>query len=340
MGATMKDIARITGLSIATVSKCINGHVIKEENRALIEKTIEELGYVRDESARSMKTGRSGFIAIVVPTLEIPMVNVFVRECRALLTEKDLTPIICVCENDEKREQYIISKLEANQVDGMIIMPVSRDTTKAYDYLKNHNLPFVFFDQFIPTYPSDCVALCVDAAIDELMHELKELGHEHIGVMLGSNPLSSFDRRASLINTYAKKHGLSCPDEYMIYGCSGFDSVRKIMNLSPAPTAIICLSEDATIGAFIGLYGSGYRIPHDISLVGVRNDSYIDNIVSMEIALLDQPTKRCAEACVSTLYEKLMLKYDKQSVSGASKRVDINVKFRRGKTIGQANKIN
>ena len=52
MGATIKDIAKVTGLSIATVSKCINGQVIKDENRALIEKAIEDLGYVRDESPR------------------------------------------------------------------------------------------------------------------------------------------------------------------------------------------------------------------------------------------------------------------------------------------------
>lgn len=337
MGATIKDIARVTGLSIATVSKCINGQVIKDENRALIEKAIEDLGYVRDESARSMKTGRSGFIAIVVPTLEISMVSAFVHECQTLLINKELTPIVCVSENDEKREQLIISKLEAYQIDGMIIMPISRDTTKAYDYLKNHNRPFVFFDQFIPTYPSDCVALGGDTAIEELMLELKGLGHKNIGVVLGLKKLNAFDRRSAIISKYAEKHGLNCPDECMISGgLSGLDSVKKLMSHKHAPTAIICLSENATISTYFGLQKLGLSVPDDVSLIGTRNGNEIDYTLPMELALLDHPIHICAESCVDTLYEKLMLKYDKKSVGGVSRRVDINVEFCRGNTIGKA----
>lgn len=339
MAATMKDISRITGLSIATVSKCINGQNIKEENRILIEKAIEELGYVRDESARSMKTGRSGIIAIIVPTLEISMICVFVRECQSLIMEKGLIPIICVSENSEKREQELVSKLKANQVDGMIIMPVSRDSTRAYDYLKDHNLPFIFFDQFIPTYPSNCVALRGDSAIEKLILELKQLGHENIGVMLGSNHLAAFDRRAALITKYAEKHGINCPAENMLSGgTSGFECVKKLMGHTPSPTAVICLSEDITVSTYVGLSRLGYSVPQDISLIGVRNSSESDSILSIDLTLLDQPTHQCAAACVNTLYEKLMLKYDKQSVGGASKRIDINVEFHHGTTIGQAKK--
>lgn len=338
MAATMKDISRITGLSIATVSKCINGQNIKEENRKLIEDAIEQLGYVRDESARSMKTGRSGIIAIVVPTLEISMICVFVRQCQSLLIEKGFVPIICVSENNEKREQELVSKLKANQVDGMIIMPISRDTTRAYDYLKDHNLPFIFFDQFIPTYPSNCVALRGDSAIDELMKELKSLGHENIGVVLGLKPLAAIDRRASLITKYASQHGIDCPCENMMSGTSGFESIKQLMSRKPAPTAIICLSEDAAVSAYFGLSRLGYSIPEDISLIGVRNSDEIDNMLPIDMSLLNQPTQSCAEACVDTLYDKLMLKYDKKSVGGASKRVDINVEFHYGKTISKAKK--
>ncbi len=339
MAATMKDISRITGLSIATVSKCINGQNIKEENRILIEKAIEELGYVRDESARSMKTGRSGIIAIIVPTLEISMICVFVRECQSLLMEKGLIPIICVSENSEKREQELVSKLKANQIDGMIIMPVSRDSTRAYDYLKDHNLPFIFFDQFIPTYPSNCVALRGDSAIEALMLELKKLGHENIGVMLGINPLAAFDRRAALITKYAQKHGINCPAENMISGGnSRFESVKQLIERATPPTAVICLSEDITVSTYLGLHHLGLSVPQDVSLIGVRNSDETDNLLSIDLTLLDQPVCRCAAACVDTLYEKLMLKYDKQSVGGASKRVDVNVEFRFGTTIGKAKK--
>ncbi len=337
MGATMKDIARITGLSIATVSKCINGQTIKEENRILIEKTIEELGYIRDESARSMKTGRSGFIAMIVPTLEISMICEFVRECQSLLIEKGYTPIICISENDEKREQAIISKLDANQVDGMIIVPISRGTTRAYDFLKNHNLPFVFFDQFIPTYPSNCVALCGDNAVEELMLELKTLGHINIGVVLGLKKLNSFDRRSSIISEYAKKYGLSCPEERIISGgISGLDSVKKLMSCNPAPTAIICLSENATVSTYFALQHLGFSVPDDVSLIGTRNGDEINHTLPVDLALLDQPTHRCAKACADTLHDMLKLKYDKQPVCGTSRRVDVNVEFCRGGTVGKA----
>ncbi len=337
MGATIKDIARVTGLSIATVSKCINGQVVKAENRLLIEKTIEELGYVRDESARSMKTGRSGFIAIVVPTLEIPMIGVFVRECQSLLIKKGLTPVICVSENDENREQYIISKLEAYQIDGMIVMPVSRGTTRAYDYLKNNNRPFVFFDQFIPAYPSNCVALCGDDAIEELMIELKKLGHKNIGVVLGTKSLHSFDRRSAMISKYAEKHGIGFSSQYMISGdSSGLDCVKQLMSLEPSPTAVICLSENAAVSTYFAFSSLGFSVPDDISLIGTRNGDEIDRTLPIDLTLLDQPIHCCAEACVETFYEMLMLKYDKKPVGSNSRRVDINMTLHRGKTIGKA----
>lgn len=338
MAATMKDISRVTGLSIATVSKCINGQVIKEENRLLIEKAIEDLGYVRDESARSMKTGRSGIVALIVPTLDVSLICTFVCVCQSLLMSKGLTPVICISENSEKREQELVSTLKANQVDGMIIIPVSRDSTRAYDYLKDQNLPFVFFDQFIPSYPSDCVCLCGDEAFENLMISLDELGHKNIGIFLGMNPLSAFDRRAALIAKYAQQHGISCCEENMISGESGYECIKTLMNKPSSPTALICLSEDTTISAIMSLYRMGLKIPNDVSLIGVRNNKTIDNTLSIDLTLLDQPVQRCASSCVDILYEKLLLKYDKLPVGGVSRRIDVNVEFCRGSTISDAKK--
>ncbi len=342
MSATMKDIARITGLSIATVSKCINGQVIKEENRILIEKAIDELGYIRDESARSMKTGRSDIIAIIVPSLEISMINVFVRECQSLLIEKGLIPVICSSEYSEKREQELISKLKANQVDGMIIMPISKASTKAYDYLKSHNLPFVFFDQFIPEYPSNCVAVCNDSIVDEVMAELKNLEHDNIGIVLGFQALTSFDRRGATVAKYAEKHGISCPDDYIVT-CEHNDrsvirSVEHLVNLDPAPTAIICLTESATTSTYLALQHLGYSVPDDISLIGVKNSDTLDYISPVSLSLFNQPILKCAHECVRILSDKLVLKYDKQSVGGKSSRVDVPLEFQRGETIGKAKK--
>ncbi len=335
MAATMKDISRMTGLSIATVSKCINGQNVRRENRKLIEDAIEQLGYVRDESARSMKTGRSGIIAIIVPNLEISMICVFVRECQSLLMKKGFVPVVCASENSEEREQELVSRLKASQIDGMIIMPVSRNTTRAYDYLKEQNLPFVFFDQFIPTYPSNCVALRGEKALEELMLEFKEQGHRHIGVMSGALRLAAFERRGARIAEVAERYGIKCLE--LCCG-DGAESVNKLMKHENPPTAVICLSEDVTVSAYVELHRMGYSVPADISLVGVRNCPERKGVLPVDLTLFDQPIGRCAEACVDTLHEKLMLKYDKLSVGGASKRVDVAVKLHRGSTVGSAAK--
>lgn len=333
MAATMKDISRITGLSIATVSKCINGQNVRRENRRLIENAIEQLGYVRDESARSMKTGRSGIIAIIVPNLEVSMICVFVRECQGLLMKKGLVPVICVSENSEKREQELISRLKASQIDGMIIMPVSRSTTRAYDYLKEQNLPFVFFDQFIPTYPSNCVALRGEKALEDIMLELKRLGHKRIGIISGASPISAIERRAMRTAERAEKHGIGCVER-----CCGdsAESLKQLMKGENPPTAVICMSEDITVSTYIGLHRMGYSIPGDVSLVGVKNYPGRENILAVDMTIFEQPIGQCAEACVDILYEKLMLKYDKLSVGGASKRVDVTVKLYMGATVADA----
>ena len=126
----MKDIARLTGLGLATISSYFNGGNVREKNRVKIEKAIEELHYEVNEVARGLKTNATKTIGVVIPELN----NIFCAEIitgmEDILRSHGYATIVCDCRTDKKLEQEAVEFLIRRRVDGIINMPV--DETGAH----------------------------------------------------------------------------------------------------------------------------------------------------------------------------------------------------------------
>ena len=123
MATTIKDIAKKTGLGLATISSYLNGGNVREKNRILIEEAIEELHFEVNEIARGLKTNRTRLIGIIIPELNNPFFAEVVAEMEDILRNNGYATMLCDCRTDEKREKEAIEFLKKRRVDGIISMP-------------------------------------------------------------------------------------------------------------------------------------------------------------------------------------------------------------------------
>lgn len=186
MAATIKDIAQRTGLGLATISKYLNGGHVKPANQAAIEEAIRALDYKVNETARNLKTRRTGYVGLVLPALNNRFMMEIVNEMQYELRRCGLGSALC-CIPSGNMEERLQGEMEAvdfllqKGVDGVINMPLNEDGTHLTRLL-NQRIPVTLIDKQIPELASQVSAVIVDnvAAARQATDELINAGHRHI----------------------------------------------------------------------------------------------------------------------------------------------------------------
>ncbi len=191
MAATMKDIARRTGLGLATISSYFNGGNVREKNRIKIEEAIEELHYEVNEVARGLKTNATKTIGVVIPELNNTFCAEIITGMEDVLRSHGYATIVCDCRTDKKLEREAIDFLIRRRVDGIINMPVDEEGNHLKKFQKTGK-PIVLIDRKIQGISCDSVLVDNKKAAEDAVRQFIERGHRNIG--------SSVDRRGFLLH--------------------------------------------------------------------------------------------------------------------------------------------
>lgn len=333
---TIRDIAKETGLSIATVSKCLNGQQVKPENKAAIDEAVERLHYLPNASARSMRTQSTKIIALIVPTMKIIMIPEITMVCSEILIENGYYPIVCVTNGDPEIEKNYLLKCASHNVDGIISMPTCTDID-IYKKLDANGIPYVFFEQYVPGMDANTVRFSGIDAAEEMVTAVHAAGHEHGAVIFGHRHAQAFQSRFSILKSVVEKHGYILPPEYVIFTetniISGNHAMKQLLALPEPPTVVFCLGEELTIGAYSALRQTDLIIPDDIALIGLKNTTNIDFTEPLSITCLMQPNEQLGKACVTRLLELLKMKENGTDSTKEHVHITIPVKFVPGDTL-------
>ena len=293
MAATMKDLARETGLGLATLSKYFNGGTVREKNRVLIEAAVRKLHYVPNEVARSLKTQHSRAIGVVIPELSNTFITSIISSMEDVLRKHDYAVIVCDCRSDIRREKEAVEFLMHRRVDGLINM--ATDTTGTH--LKSAlaaGIPVLLVDRLIESLRSKVSAVIIDNAhaAGQAVRKLTDLGHRRIGLVLGSPGLYTTDCRLNGYLGALKEAGIEPDDEYIRYGDytmdGGYQAVQDLLALKRRPTALFVTNFEMTLGAMLALQRSGIRIPEDLSVIGFDKLELFGEIFP-DLTLIRQP---------------------------------------------------
>lgn len=309
----MKDIARLTGLGLATISSYFNGGNVREKNRVKIEKAIEELHYEVNEVARGLKTNVTKTIGVVIPELN----NIFCAEIitgmEDILRSHGYATIVCDCRTDKKLEQEAVEFLIRRRVDGIINMPVDETGAHLKKFQKTGK-PIVLIDRKIQGILCDSVLVDNKKAAEDAMQLFIEKGHRKIGIIGGPEGIFTAEERLDGYYTALKKAGIPIKNslvyrgDYTIQG--GVRGLEELVRENPDMTAVFVTNYEMTMGAMIGVNELGIQIPEQLSIIGFDNLQFA-RACRPKLTIVSQPTDRIAKEIARIILEHLEKKEER-----------------------------
>ena len=312
MASTMKDLARETGLGLATLSKYFNGGNVREKNRRLIEAAVKKLHYVPNEVARSLKTRQTRVIGVIIPELSNAFITSIISSMEDVLRRHDYAVIVCDCRSDPKREKEAVEFLIHRRVDGLINM--ATDPTGAH--LKaalEANIPILLVDRLIKTLRNKVSAVIIDNefASSQAVSKLLDLGHRKIGLVLGSPRLYTTETRLAGYLNALRDAGVEPDERYIRYGDytmdGGYQAVQELIGLEDPPTALFITNFEMMLGGMLALQHNGIEIPRDLSVIGFDKLELFGGIFP-DLTLVRQPQTSIGQECANLMLETLSSK--------------------------------
>lgn len=309
MAATIKDIARETGLSIATVSKYINGGKLREKNRAAIERAVKKLDYKVNEYARGLKSNKSRTIGVVIPELSNIFITQIITVFEQILRGRGYSVIICDCHTNEQIECDVVRFLMGKMVDGIINMPVCKDGRHLRPAVEG-GIPIVLIDRTIPELSdfTDCVLIDNVRAAENATTHLLENGHRNIGIIIGPADIFTSAQRLEGYNRALAAHGgrrsenLTAYSDYTVQG--GYESMRALLRAETGMTAVFVTNYEMTLGAIIAANESGVNIPDQLSFIGFDNLD-LSRVAHPKLTIVSQPLEEIGAQVARLLLERL-----------------------------------
>lgn len=309
MAATIKDIARETGLSIATISKYVNGGTLKEKNRVAVERAIKKLDYQVNEYARGLKSNRSRTIGVVIPELSNLFVTQIITVMEDALRKRGYSVIICDCHTDETLECEAVKFLMGKRVDGIINMPVCRDGRHLRPAMEQ-KIPTVLIDRTVPqlTNYADSVLIDNAAAARSATSYLLEKGHRKIGIIVGPEGVFTSEQRlagyADALKSYdvAYDENLVIYSDYTLHG--GYTGMRGMLKNNPYITAIFVTNYEMTLGAIIAANELGLKIPQELSFIGFDNMD-LSRVAHPKLTIVTQPLEEIGSQVARIMLDRL-----------------------------------
>ncbi len=307
MAVTIKDIAKKTGLGLATISSYLNGGNVREKNRAKIEAAIEELHFEVNEVARGLKTNRTKTIGIIIPELNNIFCAEIITEAEDILRSRGYATILCDCRTDEKREEEAVEFLNKRRVDGLILMPSGSQGRHLYPFVKRDK-PVVLIDRSLKDIECDSVLADNRGAVKDAILRLVHAGHENIGMIAGPEGVFTAEERLSGYREAFKEAGIPQCEELIVRGdytiAGGAASLRALLERNPGMTAVLVSNYEMTMGAVIQANEMDVPIPDRISFIGFDNLEFARACIP-KLSIVTQPTKEIGRRAADLMLRKL-----------------------------------
>ena len=269
---TIMDVAQEAGVSYATVSRVVNNKgYIKPETRERVMRAVTRLGYVANQQARSLASGRSQVIGLLVPGLETAYIGEIIRGIDEELASASYDLMLYTAHRRRTRESAYVATLTQGMADGLLLV-LPRDPGAYLETLRRRRFPYVLIDhQGIDDAGPAVGATNRQGGYDATRH-LIELGHRRIGFITGSLDLGCSNDRLAGYHAALTEFGLPIDPGLIREGDflqpAGFRCARELLELPQQPSAIFASNDVMAFGVMEAARVRGLRIPEDISIVG------------------------------------------------------------------------
>jgi LacI family transcriptional regulator len=304
----IRQIADLAGVSIATVSRVLNGRGdVSEETRELVSRVIRENGYTANRSARGLSAGRTGLVGVLVPLVFPAYFSGILAGAAEALSERDFQIVLSPTGGEHEREVSIVDRLHGLTDGALIILP--EESSEELERLLDSGFRFVVLDPLMPLeerIPS--VSAAHTSGADQAMKHLLDLGHRRVGQITGPRGwVATEDRRRGYRAALAAAGIL--PDPTLEQEAEpeigpGRAAAEQLLDLPEPPTAIFAFNDNIAIGAIQAARARGIRVPEELSIVGFDDIEHA-TIVTPALTTVRQPLAEMGRTAVSLLMRLL-----------------------------------
>jgi LacI family transcriptional regulator len=307
---TIKDIARILGISPSTVSRALKDHPdINTDTKKAVNELASKLKYQPNAVALSLKNSRSNTIGIIIPEIVHYFFSSVISGIEDVASQKGYTVIICQSNEKFAREVANANALLSHRVDGILIS-ISKETN-SFDHfvnLQEGGIPLVFFDRIAPGIDADQIITDdIDASYNATRH-LIENGRKRIAHFAGPQGLViGRDRLQGYINALTEA-GLPI-DNRLIIEADTFEKARntvgEMLDAGIIPDGIFAVNDMTAIGAMQTIMKRGYIVPDDVSIVGF-SDGYLSGVTDPHLSSVDQHGYEMGTTAADMLFHRIL----------------------------------
>ena len=305
---TLKDVAKVAGVSYATVSRALSGSPeIGESTRKRVQKIAEEMGYTPNAVARSMVMKRTNILGLIVTSIDNPFMSEMTAHLEIHARRCGYNLMVCNSSYDLDLEKEVFSLLLGRKVDGIIIIPVGNES---YDALKTltAQIPTVFIGENMLDLPENYVSVDNTTGMRKATEYLYSLGHRKI-LYLGA-------RDNSMTHQLRVDGYLSACEQLGIVphvlrnqsprssSAVGYELAKAYFAEPHDETAVLCAADTLAIGVIKAAYEFGIRIPEDLSLMGFDNILF-SALPPIDLTTVNQPKQELAVSAVDMLLNRI-----------------------------------
>jgi LacI family transcriptional regulator len=303
--ATIRDIADLAGVSIATVSRVLNDRPdVAPETRESVLQVVRAHGFSTNRGARGLSSGRTGMIGLTLPLVADAYFGPMLSGAAEALYESDMRIVLCPTLHKHDREVSLLERLMRGTTDGAILM-LPEESADELRMLQRQGFPFVVVDpREQPPDGIPCVAAMHAAGAKAATEHLLELGHRRIGALAGTEGWYATDERLLGFRAALAGKGILLDPDLVVYSDwrtpRGTEAAEQLLSLPDPPTAIFGFNDNVAIGVLNAARERGLSVPGDLSVVGF-DDTAQASIVTPQLTSVSQPLAEMGRMGVSLL---------------------------------------
>ncbi|BBN99453.1 catabolite control protein A [Sporolactobacillus terrae] len=294
MSATIYDVAREAGVSMATVSRVVNGNPnVKPTTRKKVSEAIKRLGYRPNAVARGLASKKTTTVGVIIPDISSVYFSELARGIEDIATMYKYNIILCNSDQNKDKEIHLIQTLLGKQVDGIVFMGGKIDQEHIEEF-KQANVPIVLASTVDEQREIPSVNIDYEQAVFEVISKLAESGNEQIGFINGPSEIPLNGKYK--LNGYKRAleaHGLAFNEALVAEGDytyeSGKEAAAQFLNQDVKPTAIFVDSDEMAIGAIHEAQDEGLKVPEDVAVVSSENTRLVQ-MVRPTLSSIAEPT--------------------------------------------------
>lgn len=304
---TIKEVAKLAGVSTSTVSRALSNKVFVEETtREKVLDAVRQLGYRPNLMAKGLKEGFSHTVALILPNILNPFFPKLVKCIESRALERDYSLVLCDSSGDEEQELRHLEKMKSHYVDGVFYISVADGGQRART-LRDAGMPLVVlnreFDAGVP-----CITNDNRNGTRTVVEYLISMGHRKIACLTAPVRSQHYVQRYQGCIDAFQKHGI---DNYKKYMAKNIESVeeayaatKKLLRKNDRPTAIFVFIDIAAIGVYSAVHDCGMSVPDDVSVAGFDNIPISAHMIPA-LTTYEHPVDEIARKGVDTLLAEI-----------------------------------